>query len=166
MDEVTQVVGKTNLGLTNMDHVMMDATQAAAKMTWQVRNDSAIQHVDRPLSNALTNQGEVMMFHIHTGTPQDEDQDRLLWQKRPACNWDTGKWTGLSAPASQVAPIRDFHSRADMEEVRGAMMAVPKLETDKMSQSQRQTKLPPELKFPGTNRLSVGHEARVWDVTK
>ena len=88
-----------------MDHVMMDATQAAAKMTWQVRNDSAIQHVDRPPSNALTNQGEVMMFHIDTGTPQDEDQDRLLWQKRPACNWDTGKWTGLSAPASMVCLI-------------------------------------------------------------
>ena len=74
-------MGETNLGLPTMDQVMMDATQAAAKMTWQVRNDSAIQHVDRPPSNALTNQGEVMMFHIHTGTPQDEDQDRCCGRR-------------------------------------------------------------------------------------
>ena len=100
----------------------MDANQAAGKMTGQVCEDSATQHVDRPPTNALTNHGEVMMFHIVTGTPQDEDRDRLLWQRRPACNWVTGKWIGVSMPTRQVAPIMDLHSRADSKEVRGVMM--------------------------------------------
>ena len=158
-------MGKTNFGFTNMD-VIMDATQAAAKMTGQGCDDSATQHVDRPPTDALPNQGEVMMFHIDTGTPQDEDQDRLLWQKRPACNWNTGKWISLSVPASQLAPIRDLRRRAVMKEVRGVMMPVLGLETDKMSQSQRQTKLKLKLKLPGTDRLSLGHEDRVGNVTK
>ena len=82
-------MGETNLGLPTMDQVMMDATQAAARKTGQVCDLSATHHVDRPPTDALTNQGEVRMFHIDTGTPQDKDQDELPWQKRPACNWDT-----------------------------------------------------------------------------
>lgn len=76
----------TKLGLPTMDQVMMDAAQAADEMTGQVY---ATHDVDRPPTDALTNQGEAM-FHIDTGTMQYEDQDRLLWQRRLAFNWDTG----------------------------------------------------------------------------
>ena len=70
-------MGEINLRLPTMDQVMMDATQAAAKMTGQVCEVSATCHVDRPPSNALTNQVELMMFQLDAGTLQDEDQDRL-----------------------------------------------------------------------------------------
>ena len=49
-------------------------------------------------------------------------------------------------------------------EVRDAMMPVPEFENDKMSRSQKQEKLPPELKFPDNDRLRLGHEARVGGV--
>ena len=95
---------QTNLGLPNMDHMMMDATQAATEMAEYMQN--------APTARTLTtNQGDGMMFHIDTGTPQDGDQDRLPWQKRPACNWDTGDWTGLAGSAGQMAPFRNLHSR-------------------------------------------------------
>ena len=63
----------------------------------------------------------------------------------------------MSAPTGQVAPTRDLHDRAYTQEVMGVMIPVPRLEADKMSRSQRQEKLPPELRFPGTDRLSLGH---------
>jgi hypothetical protein len=71
--------------LPTIDQVIMDAAKSAAKMTGQVYDLSATNHVDKPQTNALTNQGEVMMFHIDKGKTQDEDQNRWLWQRRPAC---------------------------------------------------------------------------------
>ena len=41
------------------------------------------------------------------------------------------------------------------------MMPVTELGFDNMNQPQRKTKLPPEFKFQGTDRLSLGREARV-----
>ena len=40
-------------------------------------------------------------------------------------------------------------------------MPVTELGFDNMNQPQRKTKLPPEFKFQGTDRLSLGREARV-----
>ena len=57
---------------------------------------------------------------------------------------------------------RDLHSRFDM----GAKMPVHKLKIDRIRQSHRQTKLPPELTFPGIDRLGLGHVARVGTRTK
>ena len=45
---------ETKLGLPTMDQVMMDAAQAADEMTGQVY---ATHNVDRPPTDALTNQG-------------------------------------------------------------------------------------------------------------
>ena len=101
------MMGETNLGLP-MDQVRMDATKAAAVMTGQEKG---------------------MMFHIDKVTLQDVDQDRLLWQERPARNWDTGNWSGLSAPADQTTPTRNLHSGFDMEEVSGARMSMCELKT-------------------------------------
>ena len=92
---------------------------------------------------------------IFNRTLQDEDQDRLLWQKRPACNWDAGTWSGLSGPTEQLAPIKDLHGRLDTKEVRGVVMPVPEFVTDKMSGPMRQEELPPELTFTGTDRLGI-----------
>ena len=61
---------------------------------------------------------------IFNRTLQDEDQDRLLWQKRPACNWDARTWSGLSGPTGQLATIGDLHGRVDTKEVRGVTMPV------------------------------------------
>ena len=46
-------------------------------------------------------------------------------------------------------------------------MPEPEFETDEMNKSQnKQKRLPPELRFPGSNGSSLGHEARVGSVTR
>ena len=59
-------MGETNPRLPTMDQVMLDATKAATKMTGQVYDLSTTHHVDRPPTDGLTDQGEVMMFHRDT----------------------------------------------------------------------------------------------------
>ena len=58
-----------------------------------------------------------------------------------------------------MSPIRDLHSMVDIEEVRGSMMPVHKWEIDKMSKSQRRTKLLAEPKSTGADRSGPGREA-------
>ena len=107
----------------------------------------------------MTGQEEEMMFHIDRETLQGVEQDGLRWQKRSACNWDSGIWSGLPMPAHHLTRIRDFHSRADTK--------IPEPETDKMSRYQhRQEKLPPELGLTGTDGSSLGHKKRVGSGTK
>ena len=44
-------MGETNLGSPTMNQVMMEATQAATKVTGQIRDLSTTRHVDRPPTN-------------------------------------------------------------------------------------------------------------------
>ena len=109
-------------------------------MTGQMCEGSATRHEDGPPSDALSNQGEVMVFQLETGTPHA---------------------AGVSAPADQPAQTRDLHRQIDRdrEEVKGEMMPMPEFENDIINRSQRQGKLLPELEIPGNNRSGLGREA-------
>ena len=113
----------------------------------------------------MTGQEEEMMFLINQGTLQGGDRDGLLWQKRSACNWDIGIWSGLQTPADHLTKIRDLYSRADTKVSRGVM--IPEPETNEISRYQhRQEKLPPELGLTGTDGSSLGHKKQVLSGTK
>ena len=86
----------------------------------------------------------------------------LPWQQRPECNWDTGNWTGLSVSTNQLSPTMDLHSMVDTEEVKGAIMLVPKLEIDKLGKSKRRQKLLPELQSSITDRLCSPSRKTAW----
>ena len=59
-------MGEINIRSPTMDQVMMDTTQAAAKMIEQMCEGSATRHEDGPPSDALSNQEELMMFQFET----------------------------------------------------------------------------------------------------
>ena len=89
-----------------------------------------------------------MMFQTYTGTTQDKDEERLLWEKQPVCNWDNVTGSGVSV--DRTTQMRDSHRKVDKEKVKGAMMPMPELKNDVIDTSQTQEELPPELRLLDT----------------
>ena len=41
-------------------------------------------------TNTVNSEEDGMVFHMDGRGAKDDDRNKLLWQGRPACNWDTG----------------------------------------------------------------------------
>ena len=76
------------------------------------------------------------------------NKDRLLWEKKPACNWDNVTKSGVSADQTW-----DLHRKVGEGEVKGVMMPLPELKNDEMDRSQTRDETPPQLRIPDTDRL-------------
>ena len=81
-------MGETNSRSPAMDQGILDATQDFTKMYGQMGGVTAEHHVHQPNSNDQPDQEVLMMFQSYTGTTQDKEEERLLREKQPACNWD------------------------------------------------------------------------------